>query len=88
MYLNEAGRDQVGFLLLIFDYFISWCFCAFLSKGSSKTPKTSFFGGVHVKNFQQKNSNIMAVVFSYFYFFFFLFEKCSIKDGPSQEIFY
>jgi hypothetical protein len=29
----------------------------------------------------------MAVVFSYFYFFFFLFEKCSIKDGPSQEFF-
>jgi hypothetical protein len=29
----------------------------------------------------------MVVVFSYFYFFFFLFEKCSIKDGPSQEMF-
>jgi hypothetical protein len=29
----------------------------------------------------------MVVVFSYFYFFFFLFEKRSIKDGPSQEFF-
>jgi hypothetical protein len=50
---NQVGR-YLSVFFLIFEFFL-WRFCAFLNKGSSKTPLKTFWGKSMSKTFGRKS---------------------------------